>query len=53
MALHLIIDGYNLIRQSPELQELDARELEAGRAAWSSFLIPSPPMGERVRVRGN
>jgi len=33
MALHLIIDGYNLIRQSPELQELDARELEAGRAA--------------------
>jgi uncharacterized protein len=33
MAVHLIIDGYNLIRQSPELQELDARELEAGRAA--------------------
>jgi predicted RNA-binding protein with PIN domain len=33
MALHLIIDGYNLIRQSPELQELDARKLEAGRAA--------------------
>jgi predicted RNA-binding protein with PIN domain len=31
--MHLIIDGYNLIRQSQELQLLDARELEAGRAA--------------------
>ncbi len=31
--MHLIIDGYNVIRQSPELQLLDARELEAGRAA--------------------
>jgi predicted RNA-binding protein with PIN domain len=29
--MHLIIDGYNLIRQSPDLQRLDARELEAGR----------------------
>ena len=33
MALHLIIDGYNLIRQSPYLQALDARELELGREA--------------------
>jgi predicted RNA-binding protein with PIN domain len=33
MPLHLIIDGYNLIRQSRELQPLDARELEAGREA--------------------
>ena len=31
--MHLIIDGYNVIRQSPELQRLDARELEAGREA--------------------
>lgn len=31
--MHLIIDGYNLIRQSPELQRLDARELELGREA--------------------
>ena len=29
--MHLIIDGYNLIRQSIELQLLDAREMEAGR----------------------
>lgn len=33
MSLHLIIDGYNLIRQSGELREIEARELEAGRQA--------------------
>jgi predicted RNA-binding protein with PIN domain len=33
MPLHLIIDGYNLIRQSRELQEIEARELKAGREA--------------------
>ncbi|MFZ5453492.1 MAG: NYN domain-containing protein [Thermodesulfobacteriota bacterium] len=33
MALHLIIDGYNLIRQSPYLQAMEARELEFGREA--------------------
>ncbi|MCX5890171.1 MAG: NYN domain-containing protein [Deltaproteobacteria bacterium] len=33
MTIHLIIDGYNVIRQSLELQLLDARELEAGRTA--------------------
>jgi predicted RNA-binding protein with PIN domain len=31
--MHLIIDGYNLIRQSPDLQRLDARDLELGREA--------------------
>lgn len=38
MALHLIIDGYNLIRQSPFLQEMDARELELGREALLGIL---------------
>jgi predicted RNA-binding protein with PIN domain len=33
MPLHLIIDGYNLIRQSPWLSHLDARDLEEGREA--------------------
>lgn len=33
MALHLIIDGYNLIRASPELSKIDAKDLEAGRTA--------------------
>jgi predicted RNA-binding protein with PIN domain len=36
--MHLIIDGYNLIRQSPDLQRLDARELEAGRMALLKML---------------
>ncbi len=38
MAIHLIVDGYNLIRQSRELREIDARELEAGREALLSRL---------------
>ncbi len=33
MSLHLIIDGYNLIRQSPWLSLVDARDLEEGREA--------------------
>ncbi|MBM4273123.1 MAG: hypothetical protein FJ134_01480 [Deltaproteobacteria bacterium] len=33
MPLHLIVDGYNVIRQDLQLQAMDARDLEAGRAA--------------------
>ncbi len=33
MTIHLIIDGYNVIRQSQELQLLEAQDLEAGRVA--------------------
>ncbi len=33
MALHLIIDGYNLIRASPELSKIDVKDLEEGRKA--------------------
>ena len=33
MPLELIIDGYNLIRQSDSLRPLDARSLEQGREA--------------------
>jgi Predicted RNA-binding protein containing a PIN domain len=32
MALHLIIDGYNLIRQSPELLRHEKKDLAKGRA---------------------
>ena len=38
MALHLIIDGYNLIRQSPYLQAAEARDLELGREALLATL---------------
>jgi len=33
MSIHLIIDGYNVIRQSAELARLDARDLQEGREA--------------------
>lgn len=31
MSIHLIIDGYNLIRRSPSLNKIDRQNLEAGR----------------------
>lgn len=33
MALHIIIDGYNLIRQSASLSLLDNQDIQAGREA--------------------
>jgi predicted RNA-binding protein with PIN domain len=33
MSLHIIIDGYNLIRQSPSLSTIDQQDLQAGREA--------------------
>lgn len=33
MALHIVIDGYNLIRQSRELAAIDRRDMQAGREA--------------------
>ena len=38
--MHIIIDGYNLIRQSDHLRSLDRRSLEAGRNALIQFLAP-------------
>jgi len=36
--MHLIVDGYNLIRQSSRLQILDAMDLQAGREALLELL---------------
>src|SRR4030042_6461758 len=36
--MHLIIDGYNVIRQSPRLQFLDVIDLQAGREALLELL---------------
>ena len=36
--MHLIVDGYNVIRQSPRLQFLDAMDLQAGREALLELL---------------
>lgn len=38
MAIHIIIDGYNLIRQSRELAELDRQDLQLGRDALVDIL---------------
>ena len=38
MAVHIIIDGYNLIRQSAELSPLDRLDLQQGREALLELL---------------
>ncbi len=38
MAIHIVIDGYNLIRQSHQFQALDHQDLQAGRDALVSAL---------------
>ena len=38
MAIHIIIDGYNVIRQSPDLARLDRQDLQLGRDALVSML---------------
>jgi uncharacterized protein len=36
--MHLIVDGYNVIRQSPRLQILDVQDLQSGREALLELL---------------
>lgn len=38
MALHIIIDGYNLIKNSPSLSALDRQDLQLGREALIDLL---------------
>lgn len=38
MSVHIIVDGYNLIRQSPFLAALDRRDLAEGRQALIDML---------------
>ncbi|MBN1545977.1 MAG: NYN domain-containing protein [Syntrophaceae bacterium] len=38
--MHIVIDGYNLIRQSDHLRSFDRRSLEEGRNALIQFLAP-------------
>jgi predicted RNA-binding protein with PIN domain len=38
MGLHIIIDGYNLIRQSPRLSDLDRQDIQHGREALIDYL---------------
>ena len=39
MGLHIIIDGYNLIRQSEELGPIDRRDIQDGREALLELLV--------------
>ena len=38
MAIHIIIDGYNLIKNSPSLSALDRQDLQLGREALIDLL---------------
>ena len=38
MALHIIIDGYNLIRQSAHLSTIEEQDLQLGREALIDLL---------------
>jgi len=38
LPIHIIIDGYNLIRRSPDLSRLDRQDLQAGREALIDLL---------------
>jgi len=38
LPIHIIIDGYNLIRQSPDLSRIDHQDLQAGREALIDLL---------------
>lgn len=51
MAVHIIIDGYNLIRQSAELSRLDRRDLQEGRDALLALLASYKKIkGHRITV---
>ena len=39
MSIHIIIDGYNLIRQSDRLSRLDRSDIQAGREALLADLV--------------
>ena len=38
MAIHIIIDGYNMIRQSPELSKQEDVDIQLGREALIDWL---------------
>jgi predicted RNA-binding protein with PIN domain len=47
VAIRLIVDGYNLIRQSPSLREVESRDLQMGREALINHLA------SYKRIRGH
>jgi len=39
MPLHVVVDGYNLIRQSSQLSALDLRDIQEGREGLQDLLV--------------
>ena len=39
MSLHIIVDGYNVIRQSKQLRILDLRDMQEGRETLQDMLV--------------
>jgi hypothetical protein len=51
MAVHIIVDGYNVIRQSPVLKPLDLQDLQLGREALIDRLAAFKRLkGHRITV---
>ena len=51
MPIHIIIDGYNLIRQSSALSDLDEQDIQLGREALIDQLAAYKRLkGHRISV---
>ena len=51
MSIHIIIDGYNLIRQSNQLHEMDLQDLQLGREALIDMMAAYKKIkGHRITV---
>jgi len=51
MSLHIIVDGYNVIRQSKQLSILDLRDIQEGREALQDILVEyRKSKGHRITI---
>ena len=51
MSLHIIVDGYNVIRQSKELRILDLRDMQEGRETLQDILVEyRKSKGHRITI---
>jgi predicted RNA-binding protein with PIN domain len=51
MSLHIIVDGYNVIRQSKQLRILDLRDMQEGRETLQDILVEyRKSRGHRITI---
>ena len=51
MSLHIIIDGYNVIRQSKQMRILDLRDMQEGRETLQDMLVEyRKKKGHRITI---